>query len=256
MIRKIIVYLYSFKLFKRIIPSLIRKLTFFANGNTIFLDDFKINLFLTSSIDREIYLKNQYEKDQLDFVKKEMLNHKYDYFFDIGAYIGYYSLSLCKLVTKTAAFEPNKQNFQRLSKNVEINNFDIRCHNLGCSDSKNKLKLWYTDKNKRGGSSILKDTDKELNKYDITKLLFEEIETDRLDNLYSLENKKIFFKIDVERHELNVLKGALNILSNNQCYLQIEIFPHLQDEILSFLDNNQFKLLHRINNDFYLKNFF
>ena len=95
-----------------------------------------------------------------------------------------------------------------------------------------------------------------MNKYDITKLLFEEIETDRLDNLYSLENKKIFFKIDVERHELNVLKGALNILSNNQCYLQIEIFPHLQDEILSFLDNNQFKLLHRIKNDFYLKNFF
>ena len=62
--------------------------------------------------------------------------------------------------------------------------------------------------------------------------------------------------VSVEINELNVLKGSLNILSNNQCYLQIEIFPHLQDEILSFLDNNQFKLLHRINNDFYLKNFF
>ena len=255
MIRKILTYLYSFKLFKRIIPSLIRKLSFSADGNTIYLDDFKINLFLTSSIDREIYLKNEYEKDQLGFVKKEMLNQKYDYFFDIGSYIGYYSLSLCKLVSKTVAFEPNQQNFQRLSKNVEINNFDIRCHNLGCSDSKNKLKLWYTDKNKRGGSSILQDTDKEINKYDKTKLLFEEIETDKLDNLYSLKSKKIFFKIDVERHELSVLKGASNILSNNQCYLQIEIFPHLQYEILSFLNENQFKLLHRINNDFYLKNF-
>ena len=86
-------------------------------------------------------------------------------------------------------------------------------------------------------------------------MLFEEIETDKLDNLYPLKNKKIFFKIDVERHELNVLKGASDILSNNKCYLQIEIFPHLQDEILFFLNNNQFKLLHRINNDFYLKNF-
>ena len=255
MIRKILTYLYSFKLFKRIIPSLIRKLSFSVNGNTIFLDNFKINLFLTSSIDREIYLKNEYEKDQLDFVKKEILNHKYDYFFDIGAYIGYYSLSLCKLVHKTVAIEPNQQNFQRLSKNVKINNFNIRCHNLGCSDSKNKLKLWYTDKNKRGGSSIFQDTDKELNKYDKTKLLFEEIETDKLDNLYFLENKKIFFKIDVERHELNVLEGALNILSSNQCCLQIEIFPHLQDKILSFLKINHFKLFHRINNDFYFKNF-
>jgi len=255
MFRKILIILYSFKPFKRIIPSLIRKLAFSTNGSIIKLDDFKVNLFLTSSIDREIYLKNEYEKDQLDFVKKELLKQKYDYFFDIGAYIGYYSLSLCKLVSKTAAFEPNQQNFQRLSKNVEINNFNINCHNLGCSDSKNKLKLWYTDKNKRGGSSILQNTDKEINKYDKNKLLFEEIDTDKLDSLYPLKNKKIFFKIDVERHELNVLKGASNILSNNQCYLQLEIFPHLQNEILSYLSMNRFKLLHRINNDFYLKNF-
>jgi len=255
MFRKILIYLFSYKFFKRLVPSLIRKLSIFSTGNIVLLDDFKINLFLTSSIDREIYLKNEYEKDQLDFVKKELLNKEYDYFFDVGAYIGYYSLSLYKLVKNTAAFEPNWQNFQRLSKNVEINNFNINCHNLGCSDSKSKLKLWYTDKNKRGGSSILLDTDKEIDKYDKTKLLFEEIETDKLDNLYPLKNKKIFFKIDVERHELNVLKGASNILSNNQCYLQIEIFPHLQDKILSFLNNNRFKLLHRVNNDFYLKNF-
>ena len=255
MIRKILILLFSLKPFRRIIPSLIRKLSFTSAGNTIFLNDFKINLFLTSSIDREIYLKNEYEKEQLNFVKKELLSQKYEYFFDIGAYIGYYSLSLCKLVNNTAAFEPNLQNFQRLSKNVDINNFNISCHNLGCSDSKNKLKLWYTDKNKRGGSSIHQDTDKEINKYDKTKLLFEEIGTDKLDNLYPVKNKKIFFKIDVERHELNVLKGASDILSNNHCYLQIEIFPHLQDEILSFLNDIQFKLLHRINNDFYLKNF-
>ena len=255
MFRKILKYLFSFKPFKRIIPSLLRKLSFSTTGNIIILDDFKINLFLTSSIDREIYLKNEYEKYQLDFVKKELLHQKYDYFFDIGAYIGFYSLSLCKLVNKTAAFEPNQQNFQRLNRNVEINNFNIDCHNLGCSDNKNKLKLWYTDTNKRGGSSILQESDKEINKYDKRKLFFEEIETDKLDNLYPLKNKKIFIKIDVERHELNVLRGASNIISNNQCYLQIEIFPHLQDKVLSFLDNNHFKLLHRINNDFYLKNF-
>ena len=128
----------------------------------------------------------------MDFVKKELLNQKYDYFFDIGAYIGYYSLSLYKLVSKTVAFEPNWQNFQRLSKNIEINNFNIVCHNLGCSDSKNKIKLWYTDKNKSGGSSILQITDKEINKYDKRKLLFEEIEINTLDNLYSLKNKKFF----------------------------------------------------------------
>ena len=74
MIRKILILLFSLKPLKRIIPSLIRKLSFSTTGNVIILDDFKINLFLTSSIDREIYLKNEYEKDQLDFVKKELLN--------------------------------------------------------------------------------------------------------------------------------------------------------------------------------------
>ena len=255
MFRDFFIFLFSLKTLKRIIPSLIRKLSSSSRGTIISLGDFKICLFLKSSIDREIYLKNEYEKNQLDFVRKELINQKYDYFFDIGAYTGYYSLSLYKLVATTVSFEPNKQNFQRLSKNVEINNYSINCHNIGCSDSKNTHDLWYTDNNKRGGSSILLDSDKEINKYDKSKLLFEEIETDKLDNLYPLKNKKIFFKIDVERHELNVLKGASNIISNNQCYLQIEIFPHLQDEILSFLDNNHFKLLHRINNDFYLKNF-
>lgn len=255
MVRKILIFLFSFKIFKRIVPSLIRKLSFSKAGNIILLDGFKIKLFLKSSIDREIYLKNEYEKDQLNFVKKELRNNQYDYFFDVGAYIGYYSLSLHKLVANTVAFEPNKQNFHRLSKNVEINNYNIDCHNLGCSDNKNKFKLWYTDTNKRGGSSILQESDKELIKYDKTKLFFEEIETNKLDTLYPLTNKKIFFKIDVERHELNVLKGASNVLSNNQCYMQIEIFPHLQEKVLSFLNNYHFKLIHKINNDFYLKNF-
>ena len=74
MFRKILILLFSLKLFKRVIPSLIRKLSFSSTGKIISFDDFKINLFLKSSIDREIYLKNEYEKDQLNFVKKELLN--------------------------------------------------------------------------------------------------------------------------------------------------------------------------------------
>ena len=86
MFRKILIFLFSFKFFKRIVPSLIRKVSFSTKGNIILLDDFKINLFLSSSIDREIYLKNEYEKDQLDFVKKELLRQEYDYFFDLNIF--------------------------------------------------------------------------------------------------------------------------------------------------------------------------
>ena len=50
MIRKILILLFALKPFRRIIPSLIRKLSFASTGNIIFLNDFKMNLFLTSSI--------------------------------------------------------------------------------------------------------------------------------------------------------------------------------------------------------------
>ena len=255
MFRQIFVYLHSFKVFKRLIPSFIRKTSFNNTWVKILIDDFQIKLFLKSSIDREIFLKNEYEKTQLIFIKNVLKVDKFDFFFDIGAYIGFYSLSLCKLVDKTVAFEPNFQSYQRLADNININNFKVDLHNIGCSDSKKIIKLWYTDKNKRGGSSIYQSEDNEIKKYDKKKLLFEEIKTDKLDNLYNLKDKKIMFKIDVERHELNVLKGASNLISNNKCYMQIEIFPHLQEETLLFLNDYNFKLLHRINNDFYLKNF-
>ena len=255
MFRKIFVYLYSFKVLKRLIPSFIRKISLNNTWVKVLINDFEIKLFLKSSIDREIFLKNKYEEAQLKFIKNVLKVDKFNFFFDIGAYIGFYSLSLCKLVDKTVAFEPNLQSYQRLTENININNFKIDHHNIGCSNNKKILKLWYTDKNKRGGSSIYKSEDNEINKYDKKKLLFEEINTDKLDNLYNLKNKKIVFKIDVERHELNVLKGASKLISNNKCYMQVEIFPHLQDETLLFLSYYNFKLLHRINNDFYLKNF-
>ena len=50
MIRKILTLLFSLKPLKRIIPSLIRKLSFSTTGNVIILDDFKINLFLSMFI--------------------------------------------------------------------------------------------------------------------------------------------------------------------------------------------------------------
>ena len=41
---------------------------------------------------------------------------------------------------------------------------------------------------------------------------------DTLDKLSKLSLKKIVFKIDTEGFELDVLKGADNLLRNNKCY--------------------------------------
>ena len=255
MFRKFIIYLYSFKVLRRVIPSLLRIMSAFNFHQKIQIMNFKILLYLASSIDREIFLKGSYETNQINYVLNILSEDSFDYFFDVGAYIGYYSLVVNHLVKNTAAFEPNNLNYSRLKKNVEINKFNISCHNYACSDKKAQRKLWFTDKNKRGGSSVLTVDDQELKKYNANKIFYETINCIKLDDLFELTNKKLFFKIDVERHELNVLNGALNLLLNNSVFMQIEIFPHLRDEILNFLNHKNFKLLKNINNDYYLKNF-
>ena len=255
MFRKIVISLYAFKILKRFIPSFLRIISYFLNNQVTNIKNFKMNLFLKSSIEREIYLKGTYETEQINFASKILDKDTYDYFFDIGSYIGYYSLIFCQKVKKTIAFEPNKENFIRLKKNIELNNFNIDCHNIACSDKKKDLKIWYTDMNKKGGSSIYDEKDTEITKYDKSKIFFENIESIPLDHLFDLKDKIVFLKIDVERHELNVLLGASRLISNNKIFIQVEIFPHLKDKILHYLYERNFKLLNSINNDYYLKNF-
>ncbi len=256
MFRRLIIYFYSINSLRRIIPSLLRIMSVFNLPHRINIANFKILLYLRSSIDREIFLKGCYEPKQINYVLNVLSeDSSFDYFFDIGSYIGYYSLAVNHLVKNTVAFEPNNLNYSRLIKNVEINKFKISCHNFACSDKKDQRKLWFTNKNKLGGSSVLTDNDQELKKYNNDKIFYETINCVKLDDFFKLTNKKLFFKIDVERHELNVLNGALNLLSNNNIFMQIEIFPHLRDKILNFLNQKNFKLLKDINNDYYLKNF-
>ena len=60
------------------------------------------------------------------------------------------------------------------------------------------------------------------------------------DEVLKLNNQKLAIKIDVERHELSVLKGFVNLLNNNDCLIQIEIFEKNFKEVDQFLKENKF----------------
>jgi len=242
-------------LFKRIIPSILRKNFFFQKNQIINLSFCKIRLNLSNSIDREIYLKGSYEKDQLNYLYKISKNENIDAFLDIGSYIGYYSLFFRNL-KNVHAFEPNKENFQILKINNEINNANIISHNIACSDTSKKSKLWYTDSNKMGGSSIYNENDFELSKYKKKKLKFKTVYLKKLDDILNFRNKKLLVKIDVERHEINVLKGSIEILKNNKIILQIEVHKDLEYKVFTFLKKNKFKLINSIGPDHYFKNYY
>ena len=249
-------FLYNLKIpfFKRLIPSLVKRLNF-DKIKIIELSFAKIRVDLSQSIDREIYLNGFYEKKQILFLENICKKNKINHFFDIGANIGYYSLYFNN-IKNIYAFEPNKLNFQNLRYNNDLNNFNIKLYNFGLSDSESNSEIWYTDKNKMGGSAIYNKNDPELLKYKKDEIIFEKIKTKRLDEILDIKGKNLLIKIDVERHEIGVLKGSYeNILNKNKVIMQIEIHKDLKNNIFTFLEKNNFKFLHSIGHDYYFKNY-
>jgi hypothetical protein len=77
------------------------------------------------------------------------------------------------------------------------------------------------------------------------------------DDYIKLTDEKISIKIDVEGHELNVLKGIQNTIKENYCILQIEIFRNNFLEVNNFLLSHGYKKFYEVKNrsNFFYKNF-
>ena len=223
-------YHLKFPLFKRIIPSLIKRI-FFLNKNQIIKLSFgKIKLDLLQAIDREIYLNGFYEKEQLNFLNEICKKNQVSHFFDIGANIGYYSLFF-KKIQNIYAFEPNKKNFSKLKENINLNSLNVNLYNFGLSNSNSEKEIWYTNKNKMGGSAIFDKNDPELRKYNSKDIIIEKIFTKRLDDILKIKLSNILIKIDVERHEKKVLEGMKKLISQNDIIMQIEIGEEQKKDI-------------------------
>tara|TARA_Y100000741_G_C18205937_1_gene539605 strand:+ start:292 stop:1122 length:831 start_codon:yes stop_codon:yes gene_type:complete len=269
-LRNFFIFFYKFKIFKRLIPSIIRKI-YFNNIQFIEINNFKISLNVKSSIDREIYLKGIYDEEKFNFFEKYINLKKFDYFIDVGSYIGYYSLYLGSKYKnlKVLTFEPIKESFNQIEMSKEINKLNnLEIFNYALSDNENNNEFWVTDLKKKSGFSLLNNEDfnHEVNKYkyDRKKISFIKVKTEIFDKKFTIENKLIFVKIDVERHEYNTLLGSVNFLtkSNNKIFIQIEIVDHLKEKVLSLLKIYNFKVIKKIapsdkrgGHDYYLTNY-
>jgi FkbM family methyltransferase len=245
-------FLYSlnFPLLKRILPSLIKRLKILNNNQLIELEDFKIKIDLKQSIDREIYLNGFYEREQITFLKKICNQNKITHFLDIGANIGYYTLKF-KNILNIYAFEPNKKNYLRLTQNINLNKLNIETYNFGLSNTNSISEIWYTDKNKMGGSAVYDKGDTELSKYNKKNIFKEKILLKKLDDVLDLKNLNILVKIDVERHEKKVLEGMRNLINQNNIVLQIEIGDKKKEDVHSYLKSLNFKWIKTISHDYF-----
>ena len=256
--QKIIQKIYKLKLFKRLIPSLLKRIVkiFKKNLVTIKYEKVYFRLNLNNPIDREIYLKGEYEKEQIDYLSKLIDTNNIKYFLDIGAHMGFYSINLSRKNIKTYAFEPVQSNYEQLKNNKLINNFiNLEIFNFALSNENRNITMWVPDLQKTGGFSIYDESDEEIKNYDIRKIKKINSIAKKGDEIIKLTDQKIAIKIDVERHELKVLEGLQNLLNNNKIILQVELFDKRKNSIEKYLMSKNFKKIIFINKDYFFSNF-
>ena len=217
-----------------------------------------MNLNLSSSIDREIFLKGFYDSEQINFIEKKIDLRDFDYFLDIGSNIGFYSLYFASKYKNlnVMSFDPIKENYDQLNRSIELNKFtNFNTYNFALSDTEENKTMWVTDLKKKGGFSIYEETDYkneiQNNNYDESKLSKTLVESKVFDKNFEISEKKILVKIDVERHELFCLLGMKKLLeeSSNKTFVQVEITNQNKEKVFKILQNYGFKLIHTISPD-------
>ena len=133
-----------------------------------------------------------------------------DIVIDIGAHVGYYTLILSKLVGNRGhvyAFEPDADNFNLLKMNVEMN----KCRNVtlerrGLSDKSGAALL--------GGWTLVSSADKPEHHPDDE---IKQVEVVALDDFFGEDIPEIaFVKIDIEGHEINAVRGAVQTIERSK----------------------------------------
>ena len=134
-----------------------------------------------------------------------LLRKKPTIFIDVGANKGEYTKYIKSKLKNIQChlFEPSETNFLFLKK-IFFNFDDVNINNLGLSDSNSIADLYFN----KAGSGLASLTKRKLDHFNIKFDKSEKVNLVRFDNYWLDENLIIdFVKIDVEGHELDVLKG-------------------------------------------------
>lgn len=165
-----------------------------------------------------VFTIGSYEPEVVDIFKKHI--KKGDTVLDIGAYIGYHTLIMAKLVGeegKVFAFEPDPVNFQYLIKNAAENGYrNIVAFQKAVSDKTGKGRLFM------GDSSSLSTI------YDTGGKKYKEIETIKIDDYFGKKRVDLA-KIDAEGAEALILEGMKETIKNNP---QLKMVIECQSEML------------------------
>jgi len=188
------------------------------NCELVKVDDTQFIVFKTMDVVTEGVKNGGYEPELHALAMRLLEKHSNGTVLDVGANLGSFCVRLAKSNPrlKFHAFEPQRIIYYQLCANTFINGLDnVHCHHFGLSNKTNRLELEmpdYSQEHNIGAFSIDEDTrDHDYECKTVGKK--ERITVFPLD---SADHRDIvLMKVDVEGHELEVIRGAKKTLDKN-----------------------------------------
>lgn len=159
-----------------------------------------------------------YEPENLDVIFSFLRDDSI--FLDIGANLGFFSLMVARRVYsygKVHAFEPNPEMARLLRGSAYINGFGdlvsndavpIMVHPYGAGDAIGECEFWIPADHAGGGVQVSQNVQQGGKKF--------AAQIKRLDEVFDDSFVCDLVKIDVEGHEVNVLRGMERIISRSK----------------------------------------
>jgi len=156
--------------------------------------------------------------DKLRKLRKKIEGNNYQIIFiDVGAHIGKYSILFADLVHKVIAIEPDPRNYTVLRYNIKLNKIsNVVTLQVAASSRKDRVKL-IIDNVYTAHSHVAVGKEETSTHHVIVQALPLDVLLEQL----GLISTTMYYvlKIDVEGHEIDVLKGAQRILRKTKIML-------------------------------------
>lgn len=196
-------------------------------------------------------INGSYEAVETELVKKIWKIIDAEVMFDVGANVGWYTLSFLSENKngKTYSFEPSVENYQSFIKNVKLSGFENRAKtfNFGLFKEEKEVEFYY-DIEVTGASSMA-----DLRGQGTTRV--ETIQMKKLDDVVNNEavDRIDFIKCDVEGSELFVYEGGLEAIKKYRPVVFSEMLRKWSAKF-GYHPNNIIELFKEIGYDCYAVN--
>lgn len=194
-------------------------------------DDTTMLVDLSTKTERISFYTGMYDPDLIAIIHS--LFNPNDCFLDIGANIGFYSVSMSHLIRfkKTSgsviSFEPFEGNYLRLTKNLEMNRLNKICkaNQFGLSNKADKTEITLREDFKHGsntGNAAIRTSEAMDKGFKVSPIKLEKLDDIWLKKYNHYGNIDII-KMDIEGHEDFCLEGGQEVISKHRPTILMEV---------------------------------